>query len=102
MEAFDDEELGDLSVALLEAERELGFLDSQPLPSDAAPEPCPDCLDGLCRGSALCPTCEGVGFRGIDPEQPCAAPRGSSLRIAVMAERYRRGLPIWNDDDSLE
>lgn len=54
------------------------------------------------RGRSHCPACDGVGFFGIDPAEPCEAAAGSMLRVAWMAARDRAGISVWNPADSLE
>jgi hypothetical protein len=40
-------------------------------------------------------------FSPVETEEFCAtdAPAGSSAKINILAERVRKGLPLWHDDD---
>src|SRR5690242_13981365 len=70
-------------------------------------EPCDACAGtGMREGrrrrheASLCTTCGGVGWWGIPSERPTAAPPGSTDKVAVMAQRYRDGLPLWDPCDA--
>jgi hypothetical protein len=42
---------------------------------------------------------ELTGFMDIDPREPCDGKPGSLKKLAILAERYKDGLPLWNDGD---
>ena len=46
-----------------------------------------------------CAHCEGLGWFGIDPEEPVSAQPGSVERIAMMSVRYASGVRLWNGQD---
>ncbi len=73
------------------------------------PQPCPRCHGRQTRGSVGpytvrdgCPDCDDVGMLGVDPFEPCKHPPGSLEKVAVMAARYRAGVPLCSDEDKLD
>lgn len=59
-----------------------------------------NCLDS---SQGLEPQCEEVlNFIHIDPSSPCPYPRGSFGRVVWRRERYKYGIPLWSDKDSIE
>ena len=50
--------------------------------------------------SSLCDECEGVGWFGIDSFRPTQARPGTEDKVAVMAQRYRDGRPLWDEQDA--
>jgi hypothetical protein len=51
-----------------------------------------------------CEACLGLGWFGIDPEQPVMAHAGSAAKVAMLTARYATGVPLWHvrdgrDDD---
>jgi len=46
-----------------------------------------------------CQPCGGLGWFGIDPNQPVTASAGSVAKIATLTVRYASGLPLFNARD---
>lgn len=54
---------------------------------------------GNSESSSLCEACDGVGWIGIDPRAATNVRPGSDEKIAVLAARYRAGLPLQQAGD---
>lgn len=53
--------------------------------------------------SPLCPSCESVGYVGVDPHAgPTNAIPGSAAKIAVLSARYRAGVELFHSGDFCE
>lgn len=71
-------------------------------------EPCPECggsgdrpRESSRQAKRFCKACQGVGYPEV-PTGPTDALPGSPRKIAILAARWAKRLPLFEPDDGLE